>query len=140
MFYASACKFVARFHLFASDSRLVSPFCFHLLEKKKKRERKAVFIYATLFIGSDIRLRGCGITRTAGSGPPAHGSMTGKQPSTMTEWAWASSAHRRHIAAFMVNVVAVVFITPGEDKCCWQRLNLLGSTSFSAPLGFDSSV
>lgn len=58
----------------------------------------------------------------------------------MTEWARASSAHRRHIAAIMFNVVAAVFITPGEDKCRWQRLNLLGSMSFSVPLGFDPSV
>lgn len=147
MFYASVCKLVARVHLFASDSRLVSPFCFHLLEgteEKKKRERKAVFIYATLFIGSDIRLRGCSITQTCtpGRGLPAQGSVTGKQPPTMTKWAWASFPHRRrrHIAAIMVNVVAVVFITPGEDKCCWLRLNLLGSTSFSVTLGFVPSV
>lgn len=99
MFYSSTCKFAARVHLFASASRLVSPFCFHLLEGKKEKRRqrkiKTVFICATLFIGGDIHaLRGCVITQTCtpGRSPLAHGSVTGKQPSTVTEWAWASSA------------------------------------------------
>lgn len=124
-------------HLYAAESLLASPFLY-------SSAGKAIFLCTTLFIHNDITLRAVAAQLrrcTEGKEPRAHGTVTGKQLSTMTKCARLPSkptlAWAFHIAAIMFNAVAVIFIMWGKDKWCWRRLELLGSTSFSVPLGFD---